>query len=165
MQVEDRNVIYPEIPFYRMYPAENRYLTEMEYETDLDRIRTYFPAETKEIMELVAKRMDELDFSGSRIYDEEPDHGMMRKEIEKLCEEAREKLQTGETRQEETPVKGGYFDMVPLSIAGRRPPVPPEGDCCDGWLPGIVSILFGEELYKRRCRHRRCRRWSGPGYF
>lgn len=163
--MEDRNAIYPGIPFYRMYPMENRYLTEMEYETDLERMRSYFPVETQKIMELVEKRMDELDFPGSRIYDEEPDHVMIQKEIEKLREQAQELLGTGEKPTEEKKEAASYFDMVPLSIAGQRPPGPPERGCCNGWLPGIVSILFGEELYKRRCRHRRCRRWSGPGFY
>lgn len=46
--------------------------TEMEYEKDMERMKQYYPAETKEIMELVEQRLDQLEYEGSRIYDEEP---------------------------------------------------------------------------------------------
>jgi len=29
----------------------------------------------------------------------------------------------------------------------------------DGWLRSLVHILFHDEIYRRRCRNRRCRRW------
>ena len=55
-----REDLYPKIPFYMAYPASSMYLTEMEYEKDMDRMKTYFPAETKTIMEMVEKRLDEF---------------------------------------------------------------------------------------------------------
>ena len=67
---------------------------------------------------------------------------------------------------EEQPVQEmkelSYFEMVPMSIGGRPggpPPPPPRGGCGDNWRGSMVGVLFGTELYRRRCRHRRCRRW------
>ena len=48
------------------------------------RMQSYFPAETKKVMEIVEQRLDELDYEGSRIYDEEPDRLMMQEELEEL---------------------------------------------------------------------------------
>ena len=73
MQVDYSNDFYPKIPFYMTYPMQSMYLTEMEYEKDMERMKQYYPAETKEIMELVEQRLDQLEYEGSRIYDEEPD--------------------------------------------------------------------------------------------
>ena len=52
-----------------------------------------------------------------------------------------------------------YFDMVPMELLG--PVLPPimEKECDNDWLKAMVSVLFGMELYKRRCRHRRIKRW------
>lgn len=60
MQVDYSNDFYPKIPFYMTYPMQSMYLTEMEYEKDMERMKQYYPAETKEIMELVEQRLDQL---------------------------------------------------------------------------------------------------------
>ena len=65
-----------------------------------------------------------------------------------------------------------FRDMVP----GRPEPVPrpypgqmsaPEdiqmqerAGCGDSWLCSLIGVLFNNEVYRRRCRNRRCRRWS-----
>ena len=92
---------------------------------------------------------------------EEPDRMMIQMEVEqlyrKLMEESKPAMQ-----EEQIP---SYFDMVPMSIGGpppggRPPGRPPHGGGCeDNWLCSMVGVLFGTELYRRRCRHRRCRRW------
>ena len=43
------------------YPMQSMYLTEMEYEKDMERMKQYYPAETKEIMELVEHGVERLD--------------------------------------------------------------------------------------------------------
>ena len=55
-----QDIVYPKIPFYLTYPMQNVYMTEMEYEKDLDRMKEYYPVETKEIMKLVEERLDQL---------------------------------------------------------------------------------------------------------
>lgn len=156
--MEDRSEFYPRMPFYMMYPAGNMYLSEMEYERDLDRMRSYFPLETEKIMQLVEKKLDELDYEGSRIYDEEPDRLMMQEEVQKLYRQVQDTVET-DYKMEDTDIKQTYFAMVPMSISGARPHGRPEGGCRDNWLCNMVGVLFDMELYKRRCHHRRCRRW------
>ena len=38
MQVDYSNDFYPKIPFYMTYPMQSMYLTEMEYEKDMERM-------------------------------------------------------------------------------------------------------------------------------
>ena len=121
MQVDYSNDFYPKIPFYMTYPMQSMYLTEMEYEKDMERMKQYYPAETKEIMELVEQRLDQLEYEGSRIYDEEPDRLMIQMEIDGIYRK--------------------------LSEVQKK------------WLCSMIGVLFGAEMCKRRCRHRRCRRW------
>ena len=53
-----------------------------------------------------------------------------------------------------------------------RPPMGPQGpsgnpgmpphrpqQCGDDWLCSMVGVLLQNELYRRRCRYRRCHRW------
>ena len=143
---------YPKIPFYMTYPMQNMYLTEMEYEKDIERMKTYYPAEAQAAMKLVEERLDELEYEGSRIYDEEPDRMMIQREIEQLSQKFMDSLHP-------QPVAKAYFDMVPMEIAGPELRAQGRQDCGDNWLCSMVGVLFGTELYRRRCRHRRCRRW------
>lgn len=143
---------YPKIPFYMTYPMQNMYLTEMEYEKDIERMKSYYPAEARAAMKLIEERLDELEYEGSRIYDEEPDRLMMQMEVDRLSRQLAETM-------DPKPVAKTYFDMVPMEIAGNTMQMQGSRDCKDNWLCSMVGVLFGTELYRRRCRHRRCRRW------
>jgi hypothetical protein len=47
----------------------------------------------------------------------------------------------------------------PCAPGGSMPPPPPQQPPCNSWLCNTVGILFGNEVYRRRCRYRRCHRW------
>ena len=40
----------PKMPFYMSYPMQNLYLTEMEYEKDMERMKELYPKEVKTIL-------------------------------------------------------------------------------------------------------------------
>lgn len=152
MDYKNKDEAYPKIPFYMTYPMQNMYLTEMEYEKDIERMKSYYPAEARAAMKLVEDRLDELEYEGSRIYDEEPDRMMIRMEIERLNQQLSDTL-------DPKPAAKTYFDMVPMEISGSTMQIQSGRDCKDNWLCSMVGVLFSTELYRRRCRHRRCRRW------
>lgn len=143
---------YPKIPFYMTYPMQNMYLTEMEYEKDIERMKLYYPGEVQVVLQQVENRLDELESEGSRIYDEEPDQMMIQKEIDELCR----KITGGQVQKT---AARQYFDMVPMEISGRSLAAAGLNENRDDWLKGLVAALFATEMYRRRCRHRRCRRW------
>lgn len=150
--MEYKEESYPKIPFYMSYPMQNLYLTEMEYERDMERMKSYYPKEAQMIEKQVEDRLDELDYEGSRIYDEEPDHQMIRMEIERLSQKIAD-------HSDIKPAGKLYFDMVPMEIAGNSLEAMSRDSCPDSWLCSMVGVLFGNGLYRRRCRRRRCRRW------
>lgn len=147
------------IPFYMTYPMQNMYLTEMEYEKDMERMKELYPREVHKLQKMIEKRCDEMEYEGSRMYDENPDRYMLEEESRRLYERfIRENPQYSIMMQQ--PEQGfGQFDMqenipqedMQMQQRGRH--------CENSWLCSLISILFHDEIYRRRCRNRRCRRW------
>ena len=75
---------------------------------------------------------------------------MMQMEIERLADAL-------SSTMDSKPAARTYFDMVPMEIAGNTMQVQGVRECRDSWLCSMVGALFGSEMYRRRCRHRRCR--------
>ena len=123
------------IPFYMTYPIQNMYLTEMEYEKDMERMKELYPKEVKVLQEMIEKRCDEMEFEGSRMYDENPDRYMLEEEARRLYERF---------------IREGMRDDMRMQQNRHYE---------DNWLRSLIGILFHDEIYRRRCRNRRCRRW------
>ncbi len=181
------------IPFYMTYPMQNLYLTEMEYEKDMERMKDLYPKEVKQILPQIEDRCDELEFEGSRIFDEEPDRLMMEQEVRQLYEKISgkqpETLKMGERQDagmmpngvpvSEAPMRGMEVAKSPFALfppegfllpeepsegrtsdGQKQPPLAAQSkESCDGWLCSMIGVLFSDEVYRRRCRRRRCRRW------
>ena len=125
--MENKENIYYRMPFYMTYPMQNLYITEMEYEKDMERMKALYPSEVRELQKMVELRCNEMEYEGSRMYDENPDRYMIEEEV----------LQLMEAYSRDNP-HGGHDHK---------------------WLRSLIGILFHDEMYRRRCRHRRCNRW------
>lgn len=203
-----------QIPFYMTFPMQNLYVMEMEYEKDIDRMKSLYPTEVASIQAMVEERCDELEYEGGRIFDEEPDRYMIQKEIMNLYNritggdntsdnragdygtgenkadgyktgdngigdnkagESSGRFETGSSVGRKN-YFGDYFsdNNVSINIEGnltaqhhRHGGFGPGGygpggygqRGCDNWLCSMVGIMFTNEIYRRRCRHRRCNRW------
>lgn len=185
--MEYRDDLFQKMPFYMTYPMQNLYLTEMEYEKDMERMKELYPKEVQQLQQMVERRCDEMEYEGSRMYDENPDRHMLEREAQRLLEEfLRQNPQYGSmtpppprpTPRPEPPMMRPDPPMSrpdpPMSRPERpmdpRPPRPMPRE--DGltmqqygrdrehtWLRSLIGILFHDEMYRRRCRHRRCSRW------
>jgi hypothetical protein len=71
---------------------QNLFLAELEYEKDFERMKELYPREVSKIAAMVSDRCDELEFEGSRIYDENPDRMMMAREAQALYEKIKKEL-------------------------------------------------------------------------
>ena len=58
------------MPFYMSYPMQNLYLTEMEYEKDMERMKELYPKEVKTILSYVEDECDKMEYEGSLMFDE-----------------------------------------------------------------------------------------------
>ncbi len=165
-----------------MYPKEVRSIQEMvedecdkmEYEGSLmfdeypDRIM--LNRIVKRIYDSAAVNQPDL----QRMELEQCDMGQY--EREQYEEGAYEEFQEENMEAEELPLEG---NLIAQRGPGRppgpppgpgwgpgRPPGPPPGP---GWGPGrppggnglqnLIEVLLFNEMYQRRCRHKRCRRW------
>lgn len=170
-------------PFYMTFPMQNLFQTEMEYEKDMERMKEMYPKEVSQIASYVSDRCDELEFEGSRIYDENPDRWMMEREAQALYEKIKNELGVEDESMEQEEISDtveSYSQIENFSLTppaewmnlekadmdrGPRPPhgqgrrMPPPRRGCNDWLCSMVGVLFQDEVYRRRCRYRRCRRW------
>ncbi len=158
-----------------MYPKEVRSIQEMvedecdkmEYEGSL--MFDEYP--DKVMISQIVKRIYDSAAEGQQDIQkfevEQSDRGLY--EREQYEEGAYEE---SDMEAEEIPLEG---NLVAQRGPGRppgpgwgpgRPPGPPPGP---GWGPGrpprdnglknLIEVLLFNEMYQRRCRHRRCRRW------
>lgn len=153
----------PKMPFYMTYPMQNVFLEEIEYERDMDRLKGMYPQEVRAIQEYVEEECDKMEYEGSLMFDEFPDRLMLRQ----ICNRIHEKVESPKNFEAEQ-----YEDIEAkeLRLIGQpdgrmpafRPPVGtphrPSGKPDQG-LHHLIEVMLFNEMYHRRCRHRRCRRW------
>ena len=92
--------------------------------------------------------------------DEETVRLMIQMEIDGIYRKLSEVQKKKENRIEGNMQAASYFEMVPASIAGETMTTQ-ERECGNPWLCSMIGVLFGAEMCKRRCRHRRCEEPKG----
>ena len=176
--MEYRDSLFNKTPFYMTYPMQNLYLTEMEYEKDMERMKELYPSEVQQLQQMVERRCDEMEYDGSRMYDENPDRYMLEREAQRLLEQfLRENPQYGNLSPRPVPPPSRPMPRPENDMPLRPMPRPEEqmpprpmprdedlsaqqyGRGDNRWLRSLIGILFHDEIYRRRCRHRRCSRW------
>ena len=224
----------PQLPFYMSYPMQNIYMTEMDYDRDMERMKELYPEEAKRIQKLVEEECDQMEYEGSMMFDEYPDRLMLKVICERIYQNAmqpqiaeqelqpdqqlpyhlkpaaeqealselngqqpdqalsheqelsqdqglseetemtheqepvRDQVLTAEQVEEQNYRRGPGRPPGPPPPPGWGPPPPP------GWRPpppppgrpphnpglgNLIEVLLYNEMYNRRCRHNRCRRW------
>lgn len=118
------------VPFYMTYPMKNAFLEEAEYENDCKRLQEMYPKDAKQIQALVSRECDKMEYEGSMMFDEYPDRFM----IQLIGRNIYRELQ--ENKDEEVT---GMDRNCPL---------------CQ-----LIEVMLMQEMYRRRCRYHRCRRW------
>lgn len=136
-------------PFYMPYPMQmqSNYLNEMEYEKDMERMKDLYPREVKIIQKYVDEECDHMEYEGSMMFDEYPDKNM----LHKVCQNIMDKIQKNQEAEIEISECCGQD--------GPRPPMPPPRPPRGDGLSDLIEVLLYNEMYKRRCRRRRCNRW------
>ncbi len=162
----------PKMPFYMSYPMQNLYLTEMEYEKDMERMKELYPKNVGRILEYVEDECDKMEYEGSLMFDEYPDRLMLEMVTDriyrKVADDGEEKdleaeqywggMQPPGHRPPPPPPPPGHRPPPPPPPPGHRPPPPPPPRPGDH-LRDLIGVILNNEMYRRRCRHRRCRRW------
>lgn len=184
-QVYRANEPGQKMPFYMTYPIQSIYMTEMEYEADMERMKDLYPAEVKRIQKQVEEECDKMEYDGSLMFDEYPDRLMLKRISDRIYNQVTEgKVQAtaasivqqaprppqGGGQPPRPPMGGGQPPRPPMGggqpprppMGGGRPPMPPPQPPRppqNNGLQNLIEILLFNEMYRRRCRYRRCRSW------
>lgn len=150
-QIFRRQFDVPKMPFYMSYPMQNLYLTEMEYEKDMDRMKELYPKEVGRILEYVDEECDKMEYEGSLMFDEYPDRLMVEKIVDRIYQQVVDNDKDIEAEQ--------YWGGTQPKRGPGGPPEQGPRHRRGNYLNDLIGVILNNEMYRRRCRHRRCRRW------
>ena len=103
---------------------------QMEDVEDKKRIMEMYPLMARRLQPYVEECCDRLEYEGSMMYDRYPDRLM----LEMLCRKIYRELNPDHIDEEgRLQVEERYFHLI--------------------------QVMLMQEMYRRRCRHYRCRRW------
>ena len=118
------------MPFYMTYPMQNTVFEETEYEKDCKRLQEMYPRDARKSQSMVDEECDRMEYEGSMMFDRYPDRLMM----EMICRRIYRGLRPEDVEEDgRLHVDEKYFMLV--------------------------QVMLMQEMYRRRCRHYRCRRW------
>ena len=101
----------------------------MSEDRDIDYVKEMYPMTFSKIQEVVEQECDRQEFTGSMMFDEYPD----RYSVTALCRKIYREI-TGEKEL--------------------------QGTACEkDRLYQLIEVMLVHEMFRRRCRYRRCRRW------
>lgn len=141
------------LPFYMAYPYLLPFDQEREEEKDLQVMRSYYSRRAAKIQEKVERECDRMEYDGSIMFDEYPDKFMM----EHLCRKIeREMLEEDDRELERLAGSRSEEDQAQTRVMERHRG--DRGDRGDG-LRDLIGVLLFNEMFRRRCRHRKCRRY------
>ncbi len=121
-------------PFYMAYPFLMPTAEEREQEKDLRTMQSFYSQTAARIQEKVERECDMMEYDGSLMFDEYPDKFMM----EHLCRKIEKQLE--QENQE----------MEPITVMNHMG---------DGYLRDLIGVLLFNEMYRRRCKRRKSRRY------
>ncbi|MCI6431786.1 MAG: hypothetical protein SPF19_01010 [Oliverpabstia sp.] len=128
------------LPFYMAYPFLMPFDQEREQEKDLQLMQSYYSRRASRIQQKVERECDRMEYDGSMMFDEYPDKFMM----EHLCRKIEREILSEDEKEDQQQSKTETRAM--------------ERDRGDG-LRDLIGVLLFNEMFRRRCRHRRCRRF------
>lgn len=145
------------MPYYMAYPMPFSYDDERTERMDFEYLKSMYPDAAKRILPYVEEECDRMEYENSMVYDQYPDklqlklmgrrvYENVRKYEHTFFEDGEEMKDSGATDRQE----GGTFGQ----------------QCCKDSFSGSLSlrdfieVMLYQEIYKRRCDHRRrCRRF------
>lgn len=174
-----------QIPYSLMYPYPDLYMSEMETERDLQYLQQMYPADAKRMQKKVEEACDQLEYEGSMMYDEYPDrvsmllicdriaNALAREDAERQAKEdvdrsvnMRDLPDVGmsgsdmgaSSRSEMKPDMVMDEEMSAMNMRRPGPGMPPPPPM-DRGRRNLLEVLLFNEMHKRRCRRRQCRRF------
>lgn len=149
------------MPYYMAYPTPLSYDDDRTERMDFEYLKSMYPDLPKRLLPYVEEECDRMEYENSMVYDQYPDKLqlklMCRRAFDNALRHERSLTESGgEEAQDEVQTDDGA-----QSQAQRRGNQRPGGGGPDrNFLRDLIEVMLYQELYKRRCDHRRrCRRF------
>lgn len=123
------------LPYYMAYPMPLQYDDEKMEQRDFEYMKSMYPMAVKKILPYVEEECDRMAYHGSVIYDEYPDQ----LQIYMMCNRIYEKLKKQKPRDD--------YEMEMQIFSEKE------------HLKELVQILLFQEIFRRRNRYRRSKRF------
>lgn len=140
------------MPYYMAYPMPFSYDDERTERMDFQYLKSMYPDAAKRILPYVEEECDRMEYDNSMVYDQYPDKLQLRLMCRRVYDNVRkyEHIFCGDdgaadaAREKKERTEAGEYS------------------CCNGKrengvlsLRDFIEIMLYQELYKRRCDHRR----------
>lgn len=127
--------------------------TEDDLDKELEQIMEMYPSRAKDIQKKVVEVCDSLDYDGSILYDEYPDKFV----LSRYCDKIYQGIDSAQVEMASENSENQQVSGTARQGGGRREP-------CRNCRPNdgsrdLVDVLFFNEIFRRRCRKGKCRRW------
>ena len=150
------------LPYYMAYPTPFSYDDERTERMDLEYLKSMYPDIPKRLLPYVEEDCDRMEYENSMVYDQYPDKLQLKLMCRRACDNA---------LRHERKLFAGYMDGR-AGDGGSREEDAGETRISENSAGGItageversvrdlIEVMLYQELYKRRCDHRRrCRRF------
>ncbi len=122
------------------------YEQEFDGERDWERVKELFPEAARTVMPYVEEECDKLEYEGSPMFDEYPDKRTLSHVTSGIYDQVRQKYEAAEGKDQD--------ETLAMNVETYRR-YPPR----QNWLSDLIDVLFYEEIFRRRCRRRKCRKY------
>lgn len=149
------------MPYYMAYPIPFSYDDERTERMDFEYMKSMYPDTAKRILPYVEEECDRMEYENSMVYDQCPDKLQLRLMCRRVYDNVRKHERMFFGDEEDAGLSGLDGDQeTGISGTAREREHGRDGRSKSTSLRDFIEVMLYQELYKRRCDHRRrCRRF------
>ena len=149
------------MPYYMAYPMPFSYDDERTERMDFEYMKSMYPDAAKRILPYVEEECDRMEYENSMVYDQCPDKLQLRLMCRRVYDNVRKHERMFFGDEEDAGLSGLDGDQeTGISGTAREREHGRDGRSKSPSLRDFIEVMLYQELYKRRCDHRRrCRRF------
>lgn len=149
------------MPYYMAYPIPFSYDDERTERMDFEYMKSMYPDTAKKILPYVEEECDRMEYENSMVYDQCPDKLQLRLMCRRVYDNVRKHERMFFGDEEDAGLSGLDGDQeTGISGTAREREHDRDGRSKSPSLRDFIEVMLYQELYKRRCDHRRrCRRF------
>lgn len=149
------------MPYYMAYPIPFSYDDERTERMDFEYMKSMYPDTAKKILPYVEEECDRMEYENSMVYDQCPDKLQLRLMCRRVYDNVRKHERMFFGDEEDAGLSGLDVDQeTGISGTARDRERGRDGRSNSPSLRDFIEVMLYQELYKRRCDHRRrCRRF------